>query len=223
MLQACWYVFYTECLLGMRRSQEWLFPVCFFVIVVTLFPLAFTPDTKVLATYFPGFIWLAALFASLLAVSTIFSADIEEGHLEQMTLTEIPFSMLLIAKLTAHWVMTMLPLIILTPILGMMFQVSESLIFTLCIGLLAGTPALIFINTFGTALTLGLKQQGVVLGLLVLPLTVPILIFGVSIVLQSQAGFSYLGGLSLLAALSLIAILCLPLAIAGVIKASMDD
>lgn len=223
MLQACWYLFYTECLLGMRRSKDWLFPVCFFVIVVSLFPLAFTPDTTLLAKLFPGFIWLAALFSSLISVGTIFTADVEDNHLDQMMLSDIPLSLLITAKLLAHWCMSMLPLILLTPLLSLMFNVAASNAAVLCLGLVVGTPGLLFINSFGTALTLGLKQQGVVLGLLILPFTIPILIFGVSLVLQSQAGINFTGGLAFLAILSLTAILFLPIAIAAVLRAGLDD
>lgn len=223
MLKCFWYVFYTECLLGMRRSKDWLFPVCFFVIVISLFPLAFTPDATLLEKFFPGFIWLAALFASLLSASAIFSADVEDSHLEQMLLSEIPLSLLMTSKLAAYWCMSMLPLILLTPLLSLLFNINGFAMLVLCLGLLAGTPALLFLNSFGTALTLGLKQQGVVMGLLILPLTIPILIFGVSIVLQAQANINFMGGLMLLISFSLTAVLFLPLAIAGVLRAGFDD
>jgi heme exporter protein B len=223
MLRAAYLVFYTECLLGMRRSQEWLFPLCFFVIVVSLFPLAFSPDPDLLQKFFPGFIWIAALFASTLSSGSLFQTDLEEGYLEQMIFSDIPFAFLIFVKIFSFWVMTSLPLIFLTPILGMMFHVEWTTTLSLILGLLIGTPALTFINSFGTALTIGLKQQGVVLGLLVLPFTIPILIFGVTIVLQSQAHLDDRGGMAFLAILSLSAILFLPLAISFVLKAALDD
>jgi len=217
------YILYTECLLGIRRSQEWLFPLGFFIIVVCSFPLAFTPDERLLQTYFPGFVWLAALFATMLSASTFFVADLEDGHIEQYVLTDLPLSVLLIAKLIANWIIYLLPLLLLTPFLGCMFHVTIVSLIALWLGLLAGSPALIFISSFGTSLTMGLKQQGVILGLLMLPLMIPVLIFGVSTVLEAQAGINYFGSLALLSMISLLSAITLPPASAYVLKANLDD
>lgn len=216
-------IFYFEWTLLLRHSQEWLYPLGFFAIVITLFPLAFTPDPVFLQKYVPGCIWIAALLASMLSVEHLFAADIEEAYLEQMVLSQLPLSFLLLAKLAAQWLTTQLPLILLTPLIGILFHLPFSTVWTLCLGLLLGTPVLMLIGCLGTTLTLGLRQQGVLLSLLMLPLVVPILIFGVSIVQQSQSGLSIAGPLSFLAGIFFLSITLLPVTIAASIKISLDN
>jgi heme exporter protein B len=223
MLKAVWYLFYTEIILLLRRSQEWLYPLGFFVIVISLFPLAFTPDPAFLQKYVPGCVWIAALLASLLSIENVFVSDTEDGHLEQLLLSQIPLPLLMLAKLGAQWLVTELPLIILTPLLGAVFHLPISSIMALCFSLLLGTPILTLIGSLGVALTLGLRQQGVLLGLLILPLITPVLIFGVNIVQQSQAGFSIIGPLVFLTGLTVLAITLLPWAIAATVRISMDE
>lgn len=223
MLSAAWHVLKTELLLLFRRSQEWLYPLGFFVIVVCLFPLAFTPDPEFLQKYIPGCIWIAALLASLLSIENIFVSDLEDGNLEQMLLSPVSFTSLMFAKLIAQWLVTQLPLILLTPILGVMFHLSFSSIVTLVAALLLGTPILTLIGALGVALTLGLRQPGIFLGLLILPLATPVLIFGVSVVQQAQAGFAITGPLAFLSGLSVLAIVLLPATIAATVRISVDD
>jgi len=223
MLRAAWFVFYAELLLVLRRSQEWLYPLGFFVIVISLFPLAFTPDPQFLQKYVPGCIWIAALLASLLSIEHVFFTDMEEGNLEQLLLSQVPLTLIMLAKLSAQWVVSELPLILLTPFLGMLFRLPIETILALCMSLLLGTPILTLIGSFGVALTLGLRQQGVLLGLLMLPLVTPVLIVGVSIAQQSAAQLPTLGPLAFLAGLSVFAITLLPWAIAATIRISMDD
>jgi heme exporter protein B len=222
MLAHFWFMLRIELLLRLRRSQEWLYPLGFFVIVVSLFPLAFTPDPEFLRKYIAGCIWIAALLASLLSIETLFLTDLEDGSLEQQLLSPTSFTMQIIAKLLAQWLVTELPLIILTPILGLMFHLSFDAIFILCVGLLIGTPIFTLIGALGVALTLGLRQPGMLLGLLILPLTSPVLIFGVSVVQQTQAGFAVAGPLAFIGALCVIAMLLLPMTIAAAIKISVD-
>lgn len=223
MLKTLWTVFYIEFILLLRRSQEWLYPLGFFVIVISLFPLAFTPDPAFLQKYIPGCIWIAALLASLLSVENIFFSELEDGNLEQLLLSQTPLTFIMLAKLSAQWIVTQLPLILLTPILGVMFHLPLSALFTLCISLLLGTPVLTLIGSLGVALTLGLRQQGVLLGLLILPLVTPVLIFGVNIVQQSQTGFSVAGPMAFLAGLTVFALTLLPWAIAAALRVSTDD
>ena len=192
------------------------------MIVICLFPLAFTPDPVFLQKYVPGCIWIAALFASLLSIENIFVTDYENGCLEQLLFADIPLTFLMFIKLCAQWLITQLPLILLTPLLGAMFHLSLSSLLALCLSLLLGTPILTLTGSFGVALTLGLRQQGVLLGLLILPLATPVLIFGVTIVQQSQAGFSMIGPLVFLAGLSILAFTLLPWAIAATIRVSLD-
>ncbi|OGT60586.1 MAG: heme exporter protein CcmB [Gammaproteobacteria bacterium RIFCSPHIGHO2_12_FULL_45_12] len=223
MLAAFRYVLYTELLLLLRRSQEWLHPLSFFIIVICLFPLAFTPDTRFLQTYMPGCIWIAALLASLLSVETMFYTDMEDGHLEQLTLSQLPLTAIMLAKLAAQWLITQLPLVLLTPVLGLLFHLPFTVTLALGLSLLLGTPLLSLLGCLGVTLTLGLKQQGVLLSLLILPLATPVLIFGVSIVQQAQAGLNMAGPLAFLAGLSVFAMTLLPIAIASMVKVSLDD
>jgi heme exporter protein B len=213
----------TEIILLLRRSHEWLYPIAFFVMVTSLFPLAFSPDPAFLKIYAPGCCWIAALFASILSIQTIFLSDMEEGYLERLLLSDIPLTLSISTKLFAQWLVTSLPLVLLTPLLGAFFHLSFTTISTLMISLLLGTPILTLIGSLGVALTLGLRQQGVLLSLLVLPLITPILIFGVMITQQAQAGFSILAPLCFLAGLCVLAISLLPFAIAATLRVSLND
>lgn len=223
MLKTAWFVFYIELLLLLRRSHEWLYPLGFFIIVVSIFPLAFTPDPAFLQKYIPGCIWIAALLASLLSIENVFFTDMEEGNLEQLLLSQTPLTSILFAKLSAQWVVTQLPLILLTPVLSILFHLSFAVTLSLCLSLLCGTPILTLIGSLGVALTLGLRQQGVLLGLLMLPLVTPVLIFGVNIAQQTQAGFSIQGPLTFLAGLCMFAMTLLPWAIGVTLRISLDD
>lgn len=223
MLKTLCHIFYMECILLWRRSHEWIYPLGFFVIVISLFPLAFSPDPVLLAKIIPGGIWIAALLASLLSISNVFHADLEDGALEQLLLSRLPLAFILLAKFCAQWLLTQLPLILLMPLLGILFHLSSVTIFSLCLSLLLGTPVLTLMGGFSVALTLGLRQQGALLGLIMLPLVIPILIFGVNIAEQAQSGFSILAPLSFLAGLSLLALTVLPVTIAATLRIGMED
>lgn len=223
MLKIFGLVFRQEILLLFRRSQEWLYPLGFFVIVMSLFPLGFTPDPVFLQKYVPGCIWIAALLASLLAVENLFFTDIEDGHLEQLLLSPLPLPLIIFAKLCAQWIVTELPLILLIPVLGLMFHLALSTMLILCLSLLLGTPILTLIGSLGVALTLGLRQQGILLGLLILPLVIPILIFGVNIVQRYAIGLDIAGPIAFLAGLLVLAISLLPWVIGATLRVSVDD
>jgi len=223
MLKALWFLFRIELRLLLRRSQEWLYPLVFFLIVMTLFPIALSPQPQFLEKFIPGCVWIAALLASLLSIENIFFTDIEEGYLEQLLLSDISLALLILIKLSAQWLVTAVPLILLTPLLGVLFHLNLSVMFVLCVSLLVGTPILILIGSLGVALTLGLQQQGVLLGLLILPLLTPVLILGINIVLQMQAGLSILGPLAFLSGLCFLAITFLPWTIACTLRISLDD
>lgn len=223
MLKTAGFIFKTELLLLWRRSQEWLYPLAFFIIVISLFPLAFTPDPAFLQKYAPGCIWIAALLASLLSIENVFFTDMEEGYLEQLILSQIPLSFLMLIKLSVQWLVTQLPLILLTPLLGFLFHLPVSTTMALCFSLLLGTPILTLTGSLGVALTSGLRQQGVLLGLLVFPLVTPVLIFGVSISQQARESLSITGPLAFLGGLSVLAITLLPWTIAATVKVGADD
>lgn len=223
MLTLSRYLLHTELTVLLRRSHEWLYPLGFFLMIVSLFPLAFSPDPVFLQKYAAGCIWIAALLASLLSAEFIFTADLEDGYLEQCQLSAVPFAWHITIKLCAQWLTSELPLILLTPILGWLFHLSPMVIGALCMSLLCGTPILTCIGSFGVALTIGLRQQGALLGLLILPLLVPVLVFGVSITQQAQVGLSVKGPVAFLAALTLITIALLPWTIATTIRIGLDD
>lgn len=223
MLNTARYLFRTEITLLLRRSQEWLYPLAFFLIIVCLFPLAFTPDPVFLQKTISGCIWIAALLASLLSIENIFSTDVEEGYLEQLLLSQLPLPFLILIKLSAQWLVTELPLILLTPLLGLLFHLPFYITCTLCLSLLLGTPILTLLGSLCVAFTLSLRQQGVLLGLLIFPLLTPVLIFGVNIVQQAQAGLAIAGPLAFLSGLCVFAITLLPFAIATTMKIGMDD
>lgn len=216
-------IFYIELLLLVRRRQEWLYPIAFFVIVISLLPFAFSPDPDVLRTLLPGGIWIASLFACMLSMETIFQTEKEEGTLQQWILGSVPLPLIVLAKISAQWICTMLPLIILTPFISWLLQLPADSIIILTSSLLVGTPVLTLLASFGAALTSGLRQQGVMLSLLILPLSAPILIFGVNMVLQTSAGFSVQGPLMLMTGICILSVVSLPLAAALALKLGEDD
>lgn len=223
MLRTAGFIFYSELQLLLRRSQEWIYPLAFFIIVISLFPIVFAPNQDIIETFIPGFIWVAALFSSLLSIQTFFQADLEEGCLEQYMISNTSLSLIVFAKIAAHWIVATLSLILIVPFLGLLMGLSLNVILTLFFGLLVGTPMFTLLGVFAVALTLGLRQAGVFLGLLMFPLITPVLIFGITMVHQAHAGFDIVGPLALLAGLSLLAMCLLPFAIATTIRISLDD
>ena len=223
MLRVLGRLFWYDLLIFFRRSQEWLYPLGFFIIVLSLFPLAITPDPVLLQKLAPGIIWISALLASLLALESVLLSDIEEGYIEQLLLNSHPLSLLLMTKMTAHWLVAEMPLILIVPVMGWLFHLSSATIGMLMLTLLLGTPILSLIGMLGMTLTFGLRYQGALLGLLILPLMIPVLIFGVGTVQQYSAGFSALGNLAFLSALLLLAGCFMPWVIAVTLRMGMDD
>lgn len=189
-----WRVFF--CILGrdirlaMRRRTEVLTALVFFVIVVSLFPLGVGTEREVLRVLGPGVVWVAALLASMLALERLFAADYADGTLEQMMLTAEPLSLLVLAKVTAHWLLTGLPLVVIAPVLGMQYQLADDALIAMVLSLLVGTPVLSLIGAIGAALTLGVRGGGILLSLLILPLYVPILVYGAGAVTVSTIAFA---------------------------------
>ncbi|OGT45390.1 MAG: heme exporter protein CcmB [Gammaproteobacteria bacterium RIFCSPHIGHO2_12_FULL_41_20] len=216
-------ILWSDLLIFFRRAREWLYPLGFFIIVLSLFPLAMTPDPFLLQTLAPGIIWIAALLASLLALENIFVSDMEAGFIEQLLLNAHPLSLLLTVKIIAHWLVAEMPLILLMPLLGWWFHLSFAVSGMLMITLLLGTPIFSLLGMLGVALTLGLRSQGALLGLLILPLMVPVLVFGVGTVQQYMAGLPVLGNVAFLAGLLLATGCGLPLAIAAALRISLDE
>jgi heme exporter protein B len=223
MLKAFWFLFYAEFILRMRRSQEWLYPLAFFIMMISLFPLALSPNPLFLQKYIPGSIWMAALLASLLSIESIFYADKKDGYLEQLLLCQTPLSLLILAKLAAQWIASQLPILLLTPFMGWLFHFSFNTMTILFLSLLLGTPILTCVGSLGAALTLGLRQHGVLLSLLILPLVLPVLILGVSVVQTSTFLFSTTGPLALLAGMMLLSISLLPFVIAFALRIGVEN
>lgn len=204
--------------LAFRNTGQWLNPVLFFVIVVTLFPLGVGPGPNMLATIAPGILWVSALLAMMLSLDALFANDFRDGTLEQMVLSGHPLSVVVIGKVMAHWVSSGLPLVILSPLLGLLMQLPEGAYLVLAGSLLLGTLSLSFIGAIGAALIVSVNQGGVLLSLLVLPLTVPVLIFGSGAVSAAGMGLDITAQLSVLLAIVFLAVSLAPLAIAGALR-----
>ncbi len=190
--------------------------------VVSLFPLAIGPELNTLRLIAPGIVWVAALLASMLALDHMFSVDHADGSLEQLLLTPQPLSLLVLAKIFAHWLITGLPLVLIAPVLGLQYDLSSEAIGVLMLSLLMGTPALSLIGAIGAALTLGLRGGGVLVSLLVLPLTIPVLIFGAGAVEANISGLGADGHLYMLSAILVMSLLLAPLATALSLRVSVE-
>ena len=206
----------------LRSQSEFVYPLAFFVIVTSLFPLAVTPDPVQLAFLAPGIIWVAALFSILLSLNSFYHADYEEGGLEQLLLAGVPGTNIVVAKSIANWLVTGLPLVIMAPLIGVLFNMDWNANWVAMLSLFLGTPSLCLIGSIGMCLTLGLRNGGVLLTLLVLPLFIPVLIFGTSAVQAASTELNYAGQLAILGALLVGTIMLAPFAGAAAMKVSID-
>ena len=222
MFRAFLTVLKRDLILAMRRKSDVTSTLFFFVVVVSLFPLAIGPELDTLRMIAPGIVWVAALLASMLALDHMFSVDYQDGSLEQLLLTPQPLTVLVIAKVLAHWLITGLPLVLVAPLLGIQYDLSGEAIRVLLLTLLVGTPALSLIGAIGAALTLGLRGGGVLVSLLVLPLTIPVLIFGAGAVEANVSGLGSEGHLSMLLAILVMSLLLAPLATAVALRISAE-
>ena len=207
---------------AMRSKSELGVQLLFYVIVVSLFPLAASPSRETLATLGPGVLWTAALLASLLSLSRLFAADFHDGTLEQIVLSPRPLAALVSGKMAAHWLTSGLPVALLAPLLGAQYALDTSVVGTLMLSLLLGTPILSLLGGVGAALILGARGGGSLLALLVLPLYAPVLIFGAGAVDAVRAGLSASPHLSLLGAGLLAAIVAVPFAVAAAVRIALD-
>jgi heme exporter protein B len=211
-----------DLMLAVRRSSDWLNPLVFFVIVVTLFPLGVGPDGELLREIAPGVLWVAALLATLLGLDGLFRADYDDGTLELLLLSPHPLTVLVLAKVTAHWLVSGLPLLLLSPLLAIFMQLPGAALPALLASLMLGTLSLCLIGAIGAALTVSLRKGGVLLALLVLPLYIPVLIFGSSTVVAAASGFAIEAQLSILGAILLLALSLAPLATAAALRISAE-
>jgi len=208
--------------LAFRHRSELANPLLFFVIVISLFPMGVSPESRVLQMIAPGVIWVAALLATMLSLDMMFRSDYEDGSLEQLLLSPHPVSVLVLAKVLAHWLVTGLPLLVLAPLLGVLLFLPIEAMPALVASLALGTPLLSLIGSIGMALTVGLRRSGVLLSLLVLPLYVPVLIFGANAVDAAAAGLPVTGQMYFLGAMLVLALSLSPLATAASLRISVS-
>ena len=222
MLKALNCIIRRDLLLAFRRRSDVLTTLFFFVIVATLFPLGVGPEAALLRTMAPGILWVAALLASMLALGRLFALDYEDGTLEQMLLAAEPLTVIVIGKVIAHWLVSGLPLVLLAPLLAVQFDLPPESIAVLFFSLLIGTPVLSLIGSIGAALTLGVRGGGVLVSLLVLPLYIPVLIFGAGAVGAQASGLGSSAHLLLLGGVLAGAAALAPWATAASLRVSLE-
>jgi len=211
-----------DLMLAMRHRSDVLTTVFFFIIVVSLFPLGVGPDAALLKEMAAGVVWVAALLASMLSLTRLFADDYNDGTLEQLMMVPQPLSLIVLGKVLAHWIISGLPLVLMSPLLGLQFGLAGDELIMLMVTLLIGTPVLSLLGAIGAALTLGLRGGGVLVSLLVLPLYIPVLIFGAGAVTASAAGMGADGHLSLMGAILLLALVLAPWASAAALRISVE-
>ncbi len=222
MLRAAWLLARRDLRLAVRQGMDCLMSVVFFVLAVVLFPFGVGPEPGMLMLIAPGVIWVAALLASMLALERLFQTDYEDGSLELLALAPVPLEAVVIAKVTAHWLTTGLPLIVAAPVLAILLNMEPDGFLALIGALALGTPLLSLIGAVGAALILGSRRGGVLLGLLVLPLFIPALVFGVAAVDAAAFGFAVRPHLLMLGGLLLGAMVLTPWAAAAALRQAIE-
>ena len=218
-----WHIIKRELQVAMRKQAEILNPLWFFLIVITLFPLVIGPDPELLSRIAPGVAWVAALLSALLSFERLFRDDYIDGSLEQLMLTSQPLVLTALAKVLAHWLLTGLPLILLSPIAALLLSLEIPIWWALVLTLLLGTPVLSCLGAIGVALTVGLRKGGVLLSLLVVPLFIPVLIFSASVLDAAGLSLPYNGQLAILGAILAGVMTLSPFAIAAALRISLDQ
>ncbi len=208
--------------LAFKQGGAAMLAVMFFVLAVTLFPLGVGPGPETLARISAGVVWVAAMLSALLSLDRLFQADLEDGSLDLLALAPLPLQVTVLAKCAAHWLTTGLPLIVVAPVLGLLLHMPGVGLLALVLAMLLGTPALSLLGAIGAALTVAVRRGGVLLSLLVLPLYIPVLIFGVAAVDAAVAGLGMRPHLLLLAGLSLGAAVLAPIAGAAALRIALE-
>ncbi len=216
------WIVWRDLILAWRRRADVLSTLFFFVIVVSLFPLGIGPETQLLRSIAPGVVWVAALLASMLSLGRLFANDYHDGTLEQLLLTPQPLYLVILGKVLAQWLVAEVPLVLIAPLLGVQFGLSSDTLWVLFASLLLGTPVLSLIGSIGAALTLGLRGSGVLISILVLPLYIPVLIFGAGAVDAGIMGASPLPHLYLLSAVTVLAMVFSPWAASAALRISLE-
>lgn len=222
MLRAVLHLIRRELLIALRQRSDILNPLWFFLIVITLFPLGIGPEPKLLARIAPGIIWVAALLAAMLSLERLFRDDFSDGSLEQMMLMPHPLGLLALAKVVAHWLLTGLPLLLISPLIAILLSLDMQSYLAVVATLALGTPVLSLLGAIGVALTVGLRKGGVLLSLLILPLYIPVLIFATSSIDAAGMGLPYGGQLAILAAMLVGALTLTPLAVSAALRVSLN-
>ncbi len=222
MLTMFRWIVWRDLTLAWRRRADVLSTLFFFVIVVSLFPLGIGPESQLLRSIAPGVVWVAALLASMLSLSRVFENDYHDGTLEQMLLTPQPLFLVVLGKVLAQWLVSEVPLAVVAPLLGVQFDLEPRTLWILFISLLIGTPVLSLIGSIGAALTLGLRGGGVLIAVLILPLYVPVLIFGAGAVDASITSGNIQANIYLLAAFFLLALVFAPWATSAALRISLE-
>lgn len=218
LVSTCFTIIRYDLLMAYRRKSDWLNAWLFFVLVISLFPLAISSDSTLLHTIAPGLIWVSALLSMLLALSYFLKPDYQDGSISLLLLSPHPLPALLLAKALTHWLVSALPLILLAPLLGLLLHLSWHETTTLVLALLLGTPILSLIGALAMTLTVSLENQSLLLALLVLPLCVPILVFGAGAVIDAGLGLPVQGILALLGGLLIFAMILIPLAAGAALR-----
>ena len=216
------WIVWRDLILAWRRRADALSTLFFFVIVVSLFPLGIGPETELLRSIAPGVVWVAALLASMLSLGRLFANDHQDGTLEQLLLTPQPLYLVVLGKVAAQWLTSELPLVCIAPLLGVQFGLSNETLTILVVTLLLGTPVLSLIGSIGAALTLGLRSSSVLISILVLPLYVPVLIFGAGAVEASIQGLSPSSHMYLLSAVTVLSLMFAPWGTAAALRISIE-
>jgi len=211
-----------DLLLVMRRKSEALTALFFFVVVTSLFPLGIGADAALLRKIAPGIIWVAALLSTLLGLQRMFAADYADGTLEQLVLSPQPLVLLVTGKIIAHWIVCGLPLVLLAPVIGLQFDLDSSSLYVLMATLFLGTPVLSLLGSIGAALTLGVRGGSLLMSLLILPLYIPVLIFGAGAVYANSVGLNTSGHFSLLGALLILALAFVPWVSTAAVKIAIE-
>ena len=211
-----------DLLIAYKRKNDLFNPFMFFVLVATLFPIGISPEPEVLGEISAGVLWISALLASLLAMDNLFRADFEDGSLELLMLSPHPLYFLVLAKNVAHWLVSGLPVVLVSPLLAYMLNFPEGAYSTLVLTLLLGTPVLSLLGSIGVALTVGLGSRGLILAVITLPMSVPVLIAGTLTVSQTLEGASLSGYLAIMGAMLVAAFTLAPLASAAALRISVN-
>lgn len=217
-----WLMVRRELRLALRNRADIANPLWFFLIVITLFPLGIGPEPQLLRRIAPGIIWVAALLACLLSLERLFRDDFHDGSLEQLLLSPLPLPVVVLGKVCAHWLVTGLPLLLMSPLVALFLALDRATWQALALSLLLGTPTLSLLGAIGVGLTLGIRKGGVLLSLLLLPLFIPVLIFATAALDNAAQGMPFDGYLAILGAMLAASVMLAPFATAAALRVSLQ-